>query len=332
MPYHNNVDYAQKINKYEHKLADIDEKKQLAEIEKKKQLAESHKNADYRMSELMDQNELNNLYGKKYKWYNLNKWNAKNIDDIMNYIHSNFGPFKYKLDAKSILNKFMNDAEFYQLLQKSYTDDIETINLFQYNIYREKQIPGKLKNIKKVLRKALPHFSCEIGTVLDIGTEDAYFLEALQQTLGCESIGLNIESGYSHYIAYDEAVKSGRIVLYDGKKMPFLEDQFGLVLIQAVLHHVQDLETLLAEACRISRNIYIKDNDMSTKTSQMLVDIQHEMYEGVLVATMPSPLYHYRSEQVISILKKYGFEIKYYEVNRQFTRGYNIVASKINST
>ena len=275
---------------------------------------------------LLTDKQLDDIYGDIYKFYELYQKHPSNIISVVNYIYAKFGPFKNKINAKEILSKKISDAEFYKMLRKNYTTDIDEINEFRKKTYRTKQISQKTEAINKTIHNNLPGFKCT--KILDIGTEDINYILELEQVMKCSANGLNITSGYSHYVTYDEAVKSGKIILYDGINIPFKADEFSLTTIISVLHHVKNVGNFLKEVCRVTRNIYIRDNDMSNKTSKYIVDIQHELYEGVLYPGDRSPLYVTTNNQIVNLLKENDFRIIYNSVEKYFTRPYTILASK----
>ena len=276
---------------------------------------------------LLTFDQLNESYGNAYKFYELYQKHPSNIYSVMNYIYAKFGPFKYKINVKKILSRKISDAKFYELLRRAYTNDLAQIDEFRKKTYRTKQITQKIKSIDKVIKDHLNDFKCV--KILDIGTEDVNYILELEQITKCTVTGLNIASGYSHYNTYEEAVKSGKIVLYDGVNIPFKDNEFSLVTIISVLHHVKDIDAFMKEICRVTQNIYIRDNDMSNITAKYIVDIQHELYEGVLYPGDRSPLFVTTNKQIVELLEKNNFRIVYNAVSEYFTRPYTIMASKI---
>lgn len=274
---------------------------------------------------IMTKQEINNLYGHKYRFYDLYQQSPQNINNLMNYFYSNFH-FNYKINLKQLLSNKISDAEIYLKLRRNYTNDSQKIIQYQNNLYRTKHISNKIKNIQKIITKHLPPFSCH--KILDVGTEDVEYLIRIEKMMNCNAYGLNIKTGYSHYASYDEAIHSNKIILYDGIHFPFQENEFDLVTIIAVLHHIKDLDLFIKGICYITKNIYIKDNDMNDLMTQYNVEIQHEVYEGILYPNKPSPLYTTTNETVIKTLQKYGFKIIYNSINTFFTKSYVILATK----
>lgn len=104
---------------------------------------------------------------------------------------------------------------------------------------------------------------------------------------------------------------------------PFAENEFDLVTILAVLHHIENLGKFIKNLCKITKYIYIKDNDMVTDVSYDLIEIQHELYEGVLYPNDRSPLYRLKKDYMLKKFKKNGFsvikEVDYDIFTRPFT-------------
>lgn len=49
-------------------------------------------------------------------------------------------------------------------------------------------------------------------------------------------------------------LKSGKIVLADGLRLPFLENRFDLVYAWEALHHVSDPRLMISEMACVSRH------------------------------------------------------------------------------
>lgn len=304
--------YYKKYRKYKQKYIDYqNSQEQMARIDP---------------GRLLTFDELTEIFGGKYRFYEMYQKKRSNVNILMSYIYANFGIFKYRINVHSILKNKISDAVFYKLLRKSYSTDLDEITKFQENVYKSKKISNKVNNIEYVVKKGLNKFSCE--KILDIGTEDADYLVELQEKLGCNAYGLNIDKGFSHYSTYNEAVESNAIILYDGVNIPFAKNEISLTTIIYVLHHVEHLEKFIENVCRISKVIYIKDNDIIDDFTRYVIEIQHELYEGVLVPTESSPLHIITNKQIVQLLENNNFTIAYNKVSTNFTRTYALLAHK----
>lgn len=84
--------------------------------------------------------------------------------------------------------------------------------------------------------------------------------------LGCGSGEISkalLEAGYdvSSVDVVDKAKVDGiKVVVYDGKNIPFRDNTFDVVLVITVLHHVEKYKELLLEAKRVGKKIVIVED------------------------------------------------------------------------
>jgi SAM-dependent methyltransferase len=99
----------------------------------------------------------------------------------------------------------------------------------------------QLKTIVKCLSKKLPKLS---GKILDIGAGESPW----KYLLGKETVyqGIDIQSASEFGMK-----KSGEVIYYDGRAIPFSSNEFDAALCIEVLEHTQDPPMLLAEAFRV---------------------------------------------------------------------------------
>jgi SAM-dependent methyltransferase len=88
----------------------------------------------------------------------------------------------------------------------------------------------------------------EGNRVLDLGCGSGIFSEKFQKKFNKEVIGIDI---------VDKRVSQIPFRLYDGKRIPFPENFFDLVIISFVLHHTKDPISILKEAKRVGKRIII---------------------------------------------------------------------------
>jgi hypothetical protein len=206
------------------------------------------------------------------------------------------------------------------LLQKYYNKNINNILKFQKKIYSKKHIIKKILSIKKTLNNT------SVKKVLDIGTEDINFLYKLDYFLKCKSFGLNILDGYSHY--FNPNNKNNRIIIYNGINFPFKENEFDLVTMISVLHHIKNKKKFINNLCKITKRIYIKDNNITSNSTFNIIKLQHEVYEGILYPNKSSNLYKLSKDYIIKLLKENNFHIKYLTEYEYFTKSFVILACK----
>lgn len=98
--------------------------------------------------------------------------------------------------------------------------------------------------------------------------------------------------------------------------------------ILAVLHYIEHIDEFIKNLAKITRYIYIRDNDMITHTSYDMVEIQHELYEGILYPNNRSPLYRLNKYAVIKKLKQYEFTVFKDITNSAFARPCMVLLKK----
>jgi 2-polyprenyl-3-methyl-5-hydroxy-6-metoxy-1,4-benzoquinol methylase len=277
------------------------------------------------MTSLLSYDDINKIYGNKYRVYNLYKHYKKNKNGIneylnlLNYIKSNFNIII------NINKKHFSDAYFYITLRNNLKINNEQIIEQSKKLYREKHIKKKVDDILKYT-----HNINTIKKTLDIGTEDEYFLDVLNEKTGYETLGINIKTGYEHYFNSSSSDSDNdKIIYYDGLNFPFEKNTFDLVTMIAVLHHVDNIGKFIKNLCKITKYIYIKDNDMVTRSSYDLIEIQHELYEGILYPNNRSPLFKLTKDYVINKFNKYGFVVVKQTDYEIFTRPFTLLLKKL---
>jgi len=80
--------------------------------------------------------------------------------------------------------------------------------------------------------------------VLDLGCGTGIIAGTVAKTLNASLVGTDVIDIRQVDIPF---------VLYDGKKLPFSDKSFDIVLISYVLHHVEKVETVLEETRRLCR-------------------------------------------------------------------------------
>jgi SAM-dependent methyltransferase len=84
--------------------------------------------------------------------------------------------------------------------------------------------------------------------ILDLGCGSGIFGKKIEEKLKKEVIGIDV---------VDKRVCKIPFKIYDGKKIPFSEDYFDVVVVAFVLHHTEDPISILKEAKRVGKRIII---------------------------------------------------------------------------
>lgn len=94
----------------------------------------------------------------------------------------------------------------------------------------------------------LEGFLREGERVLDLGCGSGILAKELEKKFKVKILGIDI---------LDQRIVKIPFLIYDGEKIPFLDDTFDLILISFVLHHTQDPIKILNEAKRVGKRIII---------------------------------------------------------------------------
>ncbi|MBI2144642.1 class I SAM-dependent methyltransferase [Candidatus Woesearchaeota archaeon] len=110
-------------------------------------------------------------------------------------------------------------------------------------------------------------FHCGEGArVLDVGCNDglvAYMIKEYEPSLAI--VGVDVQARKPAMI---------KRILYDGRRLPFPDNSFDVVMANDVLHHVANMGWLLKEMRRVSkRYIIIKDHQKCAFFSQFFLSL-----------------------------------------------------------
>ncbi len=109
-------------------------------------------------------------------------------------------------------------------------------------------LEARAENIVRFFEKELSPGS----RILDLGGGWGFYAEPLRKR-GHESLVLDVvKPGY----------QKAPVMLYDGSRIPFPDQSFDATILVTMLHHVQDPQTLLKEACRVTRGKIIVVEDI----------------------------------------------------------------------
>jgi 2-polyprenyl-3-methyl-5-hydroxy-6-metoxy-1,4-benzoquinol methylase len=96
----------------------------------------------------------------------------------------------------------------------------------------------------------------------------------------------------------------------------------------SVLHHIKNKKKFINNLCKITKRIYIKDNNITSNSTFNIIKLQHEVYEGILYPNKSSNLYKLSKDYIIKLLKENNFHIKYLTEYEYFTKSFVILACK----
>ena len=147
--------------------------------------------------------------------------------------------------------------------------------------------------------RLLAHLS-DHQRVLDVGAGDGQIAQALMRGRP----GLSVTG-------VDIGVRPGAAIpmlAYDGRRLPFADRSFDLVLLVDMLHHAEDPTAVLIEASRVARRrILIKDHYWESRWDRWLLTVSD--YLGNQAYGVPLPYAFLRMEQWHALFRASGLNI-----------------------
>jgi len=138
---------------------------------------------------------------------------------------------------------------------RAFDHDVEVHDGYVYTTSDQLSIRLALASWVKTIRRVA---DMKGRRILDIGCGDGHFSRIFYDSDGpSEIVGLDPAA---NAVAAAESKKGDRRLSYrvgDGHALPFPDRSFDLVLIQGVLHHDNDAEGIVREACRVGRQVVV---------------------------------------------------------------------------
>lgn len=179
-----------------------------------------------------------------------------------------------------------------------------------------------------------------IKKVLDIGTERLEFLDSIISVLGLDKNtdqtiirGINIDAGFCHYDeCFDTNTTDPRFQKYDGINIPFPDNEFDLITMYSVVHHIppKDFEIVAKDIYRVCNGyLHIKDVDLTSTLEQVTFRVQHYAYQGIFTPGGDS----YMNDKAtimdtVKVLTSVGFRVVSLVRMNNFNKSYHILLKK----
>lgn len=107
----------------------------------------------------------------------------------------------------------------------------------------------------KRIAKSIVAYIKSNDRVLDVGSGNGLVAEELLKLKKVSLIAVDVTSRYN--------LSAIEIKLYDGKRLPFKDKAFDLVLLLFVLHHAKNPRLVLKEAARVTKNLVLLFEDIA---------------------------------------------------------------------
>jgi ubiquinone/menaquinone biosynthesis C-methylase UbiE len=215
------------------------------------------------------------------------------------------------VDKKILRNELIKkldkekDSDIYKFIKENHHKLKNNINkdLCSRKEYINNLISLKTKNIAK-------KYNLNINNFLDYGCGFCKYTEYFGKSLGLTNnniYGCDIGDWGPYHKGREKKLKFNFKFLEVGKRLPFDDNFFSVILIQFVLHHIKDLDFYLKEInriCQMGGLVILIEHDIWTDIDHMIVDIEHMIY-GYVYDNIYEPSYaHYRNRLEWNYLMK----------------------------
>ena len=193
----------------------------------------------------------------------------------------------YKRVITKILNQNVNDVKVYNMLSKYIKKYKKSeVTEIKYNVQSLRDCTREVRHAELVYYKLIRTIKdYNFENYLDIGCGDCIKSKLIGNMLGISDkniYGADIEQWSPYSLEKRKKLPINIVLLKENKKLPFEDNKFSLVSLFMVLHHVKNLELMMKELYRITKDdgfVIIREHDCMTNMDAMLIDIEHGIYD-----------------------------------------------------
>jgi len=181
-----------------------------------------------------------------------------------------------------LLGDMLADLVF--VLLKHNINDKQILDFIKSNYKRNWDSDNKAYKLSKISDKISKYTShTKKPKILDVGVGNGKKLQFIGTQLNCEIYGADIEEWgiYSKKRSFPFIFKTIQLNPY---KIPYENNLFDCIILSLTLHHCEDIMAVINECKRILSNdgiIVIIEHDVWTDFDQLIIDIQHRIYECI---------------------------------------------------
>lgn len=136
------------------------------------------------------------------------------------------------------------------------------------------------------------------GKVLDVGAGRCYIAEEIENKKNKNNIEVTCLD------VKDLGQTRKKVVVYNGKKMPFRNNEFDTALISYVLHHCEEPIKVLKEAMRVTKGNIVIFEDTNPSAFVNIMDFLSNKLRGV-----ETPFKFRTEKEWLAIFKKLNLKI-----------------------
>jgi ubiquinone/menaquinone biosynthesis C-methylase UbiE len=179
-----------------------------------------------------------------------------------------------------LLRQEKNDFYIYNELKRFFTEREKITSNRSNSRLRQINFLFNLPDFKTLYEQTSSRFK-----YLDLGGGDGSITSAIANKLNLSkdrSINADVDEWFSNILPKDLQSDITYVTINEYGRLPFRDEEFSLVTAFQSLHHIEDFEVRIEELKRITRKggfLLIREHDVFNSYTQMLVDIDHSLYE-----------------------------------------------------
>jgi ubiquinone/menaquinone biosynthesis C-methylase UbiE len=167
----------------------------------------------------------------------------------------------------------MNDTLILDFIKTNY----KSIN--KQKKYRTHYNSNLIKISEKIYKYTKAH--AKIPKILDVGTGNGKKINYIKKQIDCKIYGADIEE-WGLYAKKRNFNFEYKIIQQEPYNIPYKNNMFDCILLSLVLHHCKNIIEVINECQRILTDegiIVIIEHDIWLDYDQLIIDIQHRIYE-----------------------------------------------------
>jgi ubiquinone/menaquinone biosynthesis C-methylase UbiE len=133
------------------------------------------------------------------------------------------------------------------------------------------------------------------GKLIDIGAGRCYIAKELQKKSGVRATCVDVENLNETDL---------KLIVYDGKRLPFRDNSFDTALIAYVLHHCENQLDILKEAARVCEGNIIIFEDTKVASITKAMDFLANAFRGI-----ETPFLFHSEEEWVKIFTALNLDV-----------------------
>jgi SAM-dependent methyltransferase len=229
-------------------------------------------------------------------------------ENLINLFNLYLGEEITKLTIDKI-KQDVKDIDIYNMMHKLYQKKLKKEGKDKYHSddYFKKRAKGIAQKMKKYINYHPD------GLYLDIGCEDCFIPLSVGRIFSFKDNNIYCVNIHDWESSYELKRDDCNFSFYDGVNLPFEDNSVAIITMFMVIHHVRDINGLLNSIIKKLKKggiFIIKEHDSISKEFDLLIDIQHYLYDMVMrkeqhiVEDYKS--FYYSKDELIKKLSKVG--------------------------